>query len=64
MRIHTTTNNNNFVPSTTIKTNTIHKKNIPTYNDHPENCECEECQEWQEDYNKRNNTTYSFGSMM
>lgn len=29
-----------------------------TYNDHPESCQCEECQEWQQDYNKRNNTTY------
>lgn len=29
-----------------------------TYNDHPETCQCEECQEWQQDYNKRNNTTY------
>lgn len=29
-----------------------------SYNDHPETCQCEECQEWQQDYNKRNNTTY------
>lgn len=29
-----------------------------SYNDHPESCQCEECQEWQQDYNKRNNTTY------
>lgn len=29
-----------------------------TYNDHPESCQCEECQNWQDSYNKRNNTTH------
>lgn len=29
-----------------------------SYNDHPESCQCDECQEWRQDYNKRNNTTY------
>lgn len=29
-----------------------------SYNDHPESCQCEECQNWQDSYNKRNNTTH------
>lgn len=38
------------------------QKNIkPSYNDHHENCQCEDCQDILQEYNQRNSTSYVSG---